>query len=601
MLVLKGNKLRKEIKENTLFSDIHIEIYEGEHIALIGKNGIGKTTLLKALLDLTELDGGTIQKQLPIDYWGYIEQNPESSLTLLEYVQESDRELSNLKKAIDGKNDNIFNQDYYQRYLELGGFNWELKIERILISMGLDVGIWNLPFESLSGGQKTRAQIARVMIKEPKFLVLDEPTNHLDKETLEWLEKWLSEYQGAFLLVTHDRYFTDKVAHYTYEMSDKGLKRYKGGYSKYKECKELELKTQWELYKKQEKEKKEIQEAIKRYTQWFGSALIKADKTQDPHEAFAMKQTAQKHVNRFKAKEKQLERLESIRVDKPRQDSQLKMQLTQGQIEAKKVVKLDKVSFSYPQKEVFNDLTLLINSGDKVGLIGPNGSGKTTLLKLITGELLSQEGSVVLNPQVKIGYFAQELEELEYDKTLLDSLLEVPGMTQTQARTILGCFLFSNEAVFKKIGSLSMGERCRVAFLKLYFSGANLLVLDEPTNYLDIETREKIEETLKDFPGAIICVSHDRYLLSKIATRVIDIGKGVINFPGNYKEYEESLTQKQDVVDLNQDNLIKQLELQLANLMAVENPEDELALLKKIKEVKERMENIKRVLPLHNE
>lgn len=321
----------------------------------------------------------------------------------------------------------------------------------------------------------------------------------------------------------------------------------------------------------------------------------------DPHAAFVARQRAQKHVNRFKAKEKQLERLESTRVDKPRQDSQLNMNLTQWDFNAKTLTKLDNISFSYPQKEIFTDLTLLVGRSDKIGLIGPNGSGKTTLLKLITGELKPQRGNVVLNPQVVVGYFAQELEGLDYDKTLLDSLLEIPDMTQTQARTILGCFLFSKDAVFKKISNLSMGERCRVAFLKLYFSGANLLVLDEPTNYLDIETREKIEEALEEFPGTIICVSHDRYLLNKVATRIIDIGDGVTDFPGNYRDYEESQRAKENFADLDKENAMKQLELQLANLMAVENPEDEKDLLDQIRVVKNQMESVKRVFFTHIE
>lgn len=229
MLLLKGNNLKKEIEGNILFDNINIEIFEGEHIALIGKNGVGKTTLLRGLLGITELDGGNIQKQLPIESWGYIEQNPVSSLSLLEYVQKSEAELYQLKKAIDGNDEYSSYQNSYQKYLELDGFNWELKLEKLLISVGLTESTWSLPFANLSGGQKTRAQIAKVMIKEPRLLILDEPTNHLDQETLEWLEKWLNVYTGAFLLVSHDRYFLDKVAHYTYEMSEQGVKRYKGG------------------------------------------------------------------------------------------------------------------------------------------------------------------------------------------------------------------------------------------------------------------------------------------------------------------------------------------------------------------------------------
>ncbi len=532
-----------------------------------------------------------------MEKWGYIQQNPTCKVnSVLEYIQSANEELFFAKQAMLKHQSSLENQEYqkaYEDYLNNDGFSWELKTEFLLESVGLDKSTWDLPFASLSGGQKTRAQIARIMVKEPEFLVLDEPTNHLDKETLEWLEGWLQDYKGAFLVVSHDRYFLDKVATWTYELTEKGIKKYPGGYSRYKECKELELKTQWELYKKQEREKKEIRESIQRYTQWLHINLNNASKMDDPHQAFAKRGRAQKHVNRFKAKEKELERLEANSVEKPREEKQLTMDLRDGTFEAKTLIKLDSINFSYPGKEIFKQLSLSINRGEKLGLIGPNGSGKSTLLKLITGQLEPQMGSVILNPQVKIGYFAQELEGLDYGETLLDSLLKIPNMTQTNARTILGCFLFSRDTVFKKIKDLSMGERCRVAFLRLYFSGANLLVLDEPTNYLDIETREKIEETLTEFPGAVICVSHDRYLLKKVATRILDIENGIHDFPGNYQEYMDSRLKRTQGPKMDKENTIKQLELKLANLMAIEEPQDEKQLLQMIKQTKQEIEALR--------
>lgn len=335
------------------------------------------------------------------------------------------------------------------------------------------------------------------------------------------------------------------------------------------------------MYKKEERQKKELKETIRRYTQWFGMALSNASKVEDPLLKFAMGTRAQKHVNRFKAKKKELERLEKRRVDKPREERQLKIKFINGEFEAKTLARLEQISFGYTEKQIFSELSLSIKRGERIGMIGPNGCGKSTLLKLLAGILTPKTGKVILNPQVRIGYFAQELEGLNLEETLLDSLLGIPFMTQSQARTILGCFLFSNDSVFKKVGKLSMGERCRVAFLKLYFSGANLLILDEPTNYLDIQTREKIEAALLDFGGTVICVSHDRYLLNRITTRIVDLEAELVDFPGSYEEYLEN-KHKTAHGSSAEENSIKQLQLKLATLMAMEDPQDEAGLLKEI-------------------
>ncbi|QNO14578.1 ABC-F type ribosomal protection protein [Alkalicella caledoniensis] len=595
MFVFKGKELKKEIEGKILFENVNIEINEGEHIALIGRNGIGKTTLLKGILGYTTFDGGYIQRRIPTNDWGYVVQNPYTQeKTVLSYVQSANENLHQLKKDLVKYQEDPTNPIYqqgYQAFIELNGFTWELEVERVLSSVGLPKESWSLPFHTLSGGQKTRAQIARIMISNPKFLVLDEPTNHLDNQTLQWLENWLRDYPGAFLVVSHDRYFLDMVAHWTYELTEQGTNKYKGGYSQFKEQKALEFKTQWDLYKKQERQKKELKETIQRYTQWFGMALNNAKKVEDPHARFAMRTRAQKHVNRFKAKEKEMERLEKDRVEKPRNKRQLKMEIVSEGFEARTLARLESVSFGYSEKIIFEKISISIKKGERIGIIGPNGVGKSTLLKLLTGHLNPQKGEIVLNPQVRIGYFAQELEGLDLQETLLDSLLKIPQMTLTQARTILGCFLFSKDEVYKKIGDLSMGEKCRVAFLRLYFSGANLLVLDEPTNYLDIDTREIIEESLLEFSGAVICVSHDRYLLEKIATSIVDLKGGVTNFPGNYKEYIESKSQN-TFHDLERENTIRNLELKLATLMATEGVKSENDLVAEIRKLKEEIEEL---------
>jgi len=411
-----------------------------------------------------------------------------------------------------------------------------------------------------------------LMAGEAKFILLDEPTNHLDGETLDWLEQWIRDYPGAVLFVSHDRHFLDRAAHSIIELTPQGCTKYTGGYTAYRNRKQLELRTQQALYKKQEQARQELLESIRRYRMWFH----KAHQTAGQNDFLRSK--AKKNVSRFKAKEAVLERLDKNRVEKPREPEQLNMRLETDPFSSSTLLTLDRVSFAYSEGGMlFRNLNLSVNRGDRIAVIGPNGAGKTSLLKLIVGELSPVSGTIRSHHALKTGYFAQEPDHLREEETILESLLQLPDMTQSVARTILGCFLFSGEDALKTIDELSMGEKCRVAFLKLYFSRAHLLVLDEPTNYLDVDTRERVEEALAEFPGAIIIVSHDRYLIRKIANKLVILGNGeAAVFPGTYDEYAAQRgIYGSNAEEQSRENEIKELKLRLAQRMTEPEPESE--------------------------
>ncbi|WP_199925492.1 ABC-F family ATP-binding cassette domain-containing protein, partial [Paenibacillus bouchesdurhonensis] len=388
------------------------------------------------------------------------------------------------------------------------------------------------------------------------------------------------------------------------ELQADGCRRYAGGYSDYRQQKELERRTQMTLYKKQEQERQALKQSIRRYQEWFHQAhrAARADNLDVAITASFYKAKAKKNISRYHAKQKELERLERDRVEKPREAKVLQMNLQDGAFAASTLLRMNDVGFGYEhaaggsgRDQLFNHLSLEVERGDRVGVLGPNGAGKSTLLKLITGQLAPSSGTVALHPQASIGYFAQELNNLEESQTILDSLLGLPDMTQSHARTILGCFLFSREEVYKKIGDLSMGEKCRVAFLKLFFGGSNLLILDEPTNYLDIDTREAVEEALCTYPGALMIVTHDRYLARKVCNRLLllDRQKEPEWFPGTVEEYEsKDRSQRLDAASQGLENERERLELELAFLIGQEeppSPEEQNELMAAITEIRRQI------------
>lgn len=587
-MIVGAFELSKQWDGHTLFDNVTMELEEGERAALIGPNGAGKTTLVKALLGEVPIDSGTIQRAVPTSEWGWMEQDPQVDRTasVIDYVRsgsvETDRlrrQISESEAAMTAETDPMLldqriaeYSDAIERYEAIGGYSWEIVTEKTMQRLGLERSLWTKPFAELSGGQKTRAQLARIVVKKPKFLLLDEPTNHLDQETMEWLESWLHEYSGGALIISHDRAFLDSTVSVIYELSPTGTKRYKGGYSDYKAQKEIEMRSQEALYRKQQHEKEALLEAMRRYAEWYDKAHRDAGE-RNPF----MKRRAMKNSTRFKAKEKSLERLEQHRVDAPRTREQLHVRFADKGLPARTLLRLEQVQFGYGSRPVLSEVELTIGNRDRIAVLGANGTGKTTLMKLLIGELDPTDGVIIRHPRLRIGYFSQELDDLDSDESILDSLLVLPGMTESHARTILACFLFRKDQVFKRIRSLSMGEKCRVAFIRLYFSEAHLLVLDEPTNYLDIDTRERMEVALEHYPGAVVAVTHDRYLARRIAVRIAWVEGGKVRmFEGGYDQFADRRhgTGMPSPVSGSADGELRQLQLRLAQLISAEEPDD---------------------------
>ncbi|MGM8216427.1 ribosomal protection-like ABC-F family protein [Bacillaceae bacterium W0354] len=602
MYLLKAEQLSMEVGGRTLFENISIEIKENERIALIGENGVGKTTLIRGILGLTPIHAGRISLKIDREKIGYMVQESEQNELLpvkdwivadhlnYELKNKLDYYSKQLLKAPDPKLTEKYNE-LLQSYLEVDGYEWEMKAEKLLTQMGLTPEIWTVPFSNLSGGQKTRAKLVKLMLSKPKLIILDEPTNHLDIATVQWLENWLKQFDGSVLFISHEREFIDHVATSTYEITSSGTKKYQGGYSSYKEQKDLELKTIQNQFEKQEQERKKLIEMIQQYKEWYDKANAKAS-VRNP---YAQKKAA-KQANKFKVKERELDTFQSNAIEKPKEKLSISAQLVSGEFSGRNMIALSNVSKAFGDQQILKDVSFHLQQRDRLAVIGPNGSGKTTLLRLMAGIIEPDSGVIKHNPQLKIGKFFQELEQLNAENTILDEILELPDMKQSDARTILACFLFRGDDVFKKIKNISMGEKCRVAFVKLYFSNANLLILDEPTNYLDIASREIIEEALEQYPGSIVIVAHDPYLLRKIANQVLSIKDGETElFHGSYQEWEEhvNLTPIQQQLT----NEIQQLELKVLELMTIDDDEslyeDEKSKVKQIKELNEKITRLR--------
>ncbi|WP_026692569.1 ribosomal protection-like ABC-F family protein [Peribacillus kribbensis] len=576
MSLIKAENVTVELNGMKIIENAALHIRQGERIALIGSNGIGKTTFLLAILGRLPIAKGTISRELSAEEIGLmLDDDHPFEGTVMDFMREGNETCSRLKERIEQLNtqwtersgDELFIEEYndlLQQYSDVNGYDWELSIERILKELKVSEDLWGNLYSSLSGGQKTRVKLARLMVLRPKLLILDEPTNHLDVESVEWLAGWLNEYRGTVLFISHEREFIDKTATAVYELTETGTHRYDGGYSAYRTLKDEEIKTAQSLYQKQQQERKKLIEIIQQYKQYYQKASGAAS-VRDP---YAQKQ-AGRQAAQVKAKEKALEKLDQARIEKPREKKKIEAGFESESFDGKQMAAFKDVTFSYNESPLFENIHLYIHRGERIAVTGRNGSGKTTLLKLLSGRLVPDKGIIILNPQLKIGYFMQELEGLSKENTILEEILGIKEMTQEEARTILACFLFRRDDVFKKIESLSMGEKCRVAFVKLYFSDANLLVLDEPTNYLDIHAREQIEEALMGYHGSVVMVSHDPYLLRKVSNRVLHINQGNLqDFTGGYKEWEKY--EKRDAREQERTNEKILLELKLAELLSDE-------------------------------
>lgn len=532
--------LGKSFGVRQVFSNVSFEIKEGERLGLVGPNGAGKSTLLKCILGYEELDEGQVVKS-SVATIGYLQQDVNlGDESLAEEIQKAwtdvhrlEDQLAELTKKLEveeATESDLSRLDYLQNRLEwLGGYDYEAKTKRIVYGLGFTDEDLDKPANSFSGGQKTRINLAKALVRRPDFLFLDEPTNHLDMEMLEWLEGYLSAYPGGILVVSHDRYFLDRIINGVVELEHHKATTFRGNYSRYIAQREERQKAALAAYEKQQEYIKKTEEYIDKYRAGIKSKMARG-------------------------RQSQLNRLE--RLDVPETTSSLRFQFPPAAMSADKVLVFDKVSVGYADKKqgtkpIANNLSFVIRRGEAVALIGPNGAGKSTIVKSIVGELHPQEGHIDVGNRVQIGYFSQEHEELHPTWQVVDEIMNNFNYSEEKARNVLGMFMFKADDVLKLVGDLSGGERARLALLKLFLQGDNFLVLDEPTNHLDIPTREIVEQALQQFGGTCFIISHDRYFLDQVSTRTLSLEDGVITeYLGNYSYYKEKLKQEEDLLAL---------------------------------------------------
>ena len=525
MGTIKVAGLSKAYGIDELFNDVSFEIKRGDRVGFVGANGAGKSTLMRCVLGMEEYDKGVISRD-SADTIGYVEQQAdlEISGTLYDELKGAFSDVTALEAAketleaeLAGDHDEEKLAQYgriVERFEHMGGYDFESNIRRAAFGLGFSEEDLQRLVEHFSGGQRTRVGLAKALLREPDFLFLDEPTNHLDIEMIEWLEGFLQGYTGGVLIISHDRFFLDKVTNRIFELENKQLTAYDGNYSHYMKVREQRRAAQLSAYEKQQEYIKKTEEYIRRY-----KAGIKSKQA--------------------RGRQSQLNRLE--RIVKPADTAAFNYFTFNPPAEcAQRVVELEDISYRFPDRTLFEHVDLLIRKGDGVAIVGPNGAGKTTLLRLLVGELESPTGRLKIGSRVKIGYFSQQHEGLHMERTLLDEMLYEYGLDEEQARRYLGAFLFRGDEVLRQIGELSGGEQSRLAFLKLMLTGANFLILDEPTNHLDIPAKEAVEEALSTFPGTYITVSHDRYFLDKVANCVLELSNGKLTeYDGNYSYYRE--------------------------------------------------------------
>lgn len=540
-------ELSKSYRGKRVFEKISGHISDGDKVGLVGVNGVGKTTLAKLLAGLEEKDSGTITYSPSYIKVLYIEQYPVFDENITVY----DEALRVALKSYDNR------------------AHVEAIVKKNLVKVGLGENKWRQKAISLSGGEKTKLALFKACVAEFDFLILDEPTNHLDMKSLAWLEEFVLKISKPILVISHDRFFLDKVANKIWELTPQELKAYDGNYSSYKIQKENEIKSLTKEYNKQQMRISHLKQEVNDRRSWYNSAH-KGAGTNDYYRS-----RATKHARVLKAKQRQLERIEREKIDKPKKPVSPAFDIINKSITGRKFPKFlvqgKNLSKSFGNRQIFQDVSFDIKPQDKIALLGENGVGKSTLLKIICGLDKDFSGKLKISPSVKIGYFAQELDNLNNEATILDDVL-VEGNTVEETRLLLASLLFRGDDVFKKIGNLSMGEKGRVAFAKLILSGAHLLVLDEATNYMDIVSKEKMEEALEEFEGSIIFVSHDRYFIKRLANRIFTIeDRKLYCFEGDYEYYlaknKYQKAQKEIGADfrLISDN-IKRLELELAFL-----------------------------------
>ncbi len=555
MTVLNINQIKKSYGINTVLDGFSMNINQGEKVALIGANGSGKTTIFKLITGQEDYQEGAISIKNDIKI-GYLSQIPDVNqgntlyqemktvfndlIILKEKITEIEKKITRISQQ--GKPEKLKKiMDEYsklqEKFKKKGGYQFESKIRRVASGLGFDSDELENKVEILSGGEKTRLGLIKLLLSEPDLLLLDEPTNHLDIKSSQWLENYLDNYSGAVVIISHDRYFLDQVVDRIIELENGKAEIYQGNYSYYLEERKKRFEQKMHKYKNQQKEIKQIKESINRLRNWCQEKLIK----------------------RAKSMEKRLERMDKI--EKPeKKNRKMNLDLEIAKRSGDEVLKVENLSKSFSREQILKNLDLHIYFNQKIAIVGDNGTGKTTLLKIIMDEMKADSGNIKFGASVKTGYYSQEFDGFNPDDDLITALRREISMTEGQARDFLAAFLFKEDEVFKKVSNLSGGEKSRLRLLQLMLGNYNFLIMDEPTNHLDLPSREVLEDTLIEYPGTFLIVSHDRYFLNKVTELTYELNQGSLTkYYGNYDYYREKKEKREQLsVDNNNGEKNKQ-------------------------------------------
>ncbi|MEK1332337.1 ABC-F family ATP-binding cassette domain-containing protein [Limosilactobacillus fermentum] len=538
MLLLQTNDVLRRFGADVLFHNINLQVVDHARVALVGRNGAGKTTLLKMIAGITQPDEGTITKAKGLSI-GYLAQDQgldsQNSIwaeldTVFGPLHKMEAEIPHLEgqlATVDSTTDRYQEilRDYdrlQEQFQEAGGFEIDSRMRGVLTGFGFEEESYQRPVNSLSGGQKTKLALAKILLQAPQLLILDEPTNHLDMGVLTWLEDYLKGYSGALLIVSHDRYFLDRVVNEVYDLDNQTLHHYTGNYSAFVKNKTARLATEMKHYEQQQKE-------IAKLEDFVNKNLVRASTTK-----------------RAQARRRQLEKME--RMERPQTDDKsIHFSFSSQKESGNEVLDVEGLKIGYQDTVLAGPLTFNERKGQRIGIIGPNGIGKSTLLKTLLKKMPAIAGTIKFGANLDIGYYDQEQQQLHPEKTVLDEVWDDhPEIDETQIRNLLGSFLFVGDDVYKHVSDLSGGQKARLELTKLSFEPINFLILDEPTNHLDIDSREVLEGAINDFDGTVLFISHDRYFINQVATDVLAMQKdGITRYQGDYDDYLRAVTEQE--------------------------------------------------------